>query len=484
LRLGAAAKARLLKENGMNITRRSVLAATAASLLPRTALGADNVSIRIDPRRRLRLLPADYMGLGFETSAVATSGLLSADNHTYVQLIRTLGAQGVIRVGGNVSDYSHYDANGTPKNLPKDTVLTRASFRQLRTFLDATGWKLIWGLNLGTGRLDNMVEEARAVTDAVGDKLIAFEVGNEPDLFSHAGHRPGNYDYAAWHSEFRRYKTAIRAVLPRAPFAGPDIAMHSLDWMQSFAKDEAGDLALLTAHHYITGQDNPASTIQFMLAEEKKYQRALSTFQSISRSARIPWRMCETASFSGGGKAGVSDTFASALWALDYLFVLAGYDCVGVNMQTGVNHLGVVSKYTTITDDLAGRYAAAPEYYGLLAFAQAGKGEQIAVNLDTGGLNLTAYATRSGSNITLTVINKDMSRDASVSISGLAAKQAQAMRLRAPSLTATSGITLGGAPVDTSGKWSGGKSDPVKLSGGRAVLEVPSGSAALITLTI
>lgn len=468
----------------MNITRRTVLAsAAAASLVPRAAAAADNVSIRIDPRRVLRALPADYMGLSFESSAVATPGLLSADNRTYVQLVRTLGAQGVIRVGGNVSDYSSYDANGTAKNLPKNTVLTAESLRQLKSFLDATGWRLIWGLNLGTGRLDNMVEEARAVADAAGDRLIAFEVGNEPDLFVHAGHRKGNYDYAAWHAEFRRYKSAIRAVLPRAPFAGPDIAMHSLDWMQSLAKDEAGDLALLTAHHYITGQENPASTVPFMLAEEKKYQPVLSKFQAISKDARIPWRMCETSSFSGGGKAGVSDTFASALWALDYLFVLAGYDCVGVNLQTGINHLGVLSKYTPINDDRAGHYTAAPEYYGLLAFAQAGKGEQLAVNLDAGGVNLTAYATRSGAAVRLMVINKDMRRDAAVSISGAAAKQAQAMRLSAPSLTATTGITLGGAAVEANGKWTGGKSDPVKFSGGRAMLDVPSGSAALVTFS-
>ena len=56
--------------------------------------------------------------------------------------------------------------------------------------------------------------------------------------------------------------------------------------------------------------------------------------QADAQAARVPWRMCETQSFSGGGKAGVSDTFASALWALDYLFVLAGYGCAGVNMET------------------------------------------------------------------------------------------------------------------------------------------------------
>jgi len=238
------------------------------------------------------------------------------------------------------------------------------------------------------------------------------------------------------------------------------------------------DIALLTAHHYITGQANPAATLEFMLQEEKKFQPALAKFQAASESVHVPWRMCETASFSGGGKAGVSDTFASALWALDYLFVLASYGCSGVNMETGVNHLGVISKYTPISDDLAGHHGAAPEYYGLLAFAEAAKGEQLSLALDAGGLNLTAYATRSGSNVTLTMINKDMNRDASIAITGIAAKQARVMRLTAPSLTATTGITLGGASVDGSGKWSGGKSDPVKL----ASIDVPAGSAALVTL--
>jgi hypothetical protein len=468
----------------MTITRRTVLAASAAiPFVSGTARAATGVSIRINPRRKLRALPTDYMGLGFEASSVATPGLLSADNHTYVQLVRNLGHNGVIRVGGNVSDFSVYDANGTPKNLPKDTVLTKENFRQLRTFLDATGWKLIWGLNLGTGKLDNMVEEARAIADAAGDRLIAFEVGNEPDLFSRAGHRQGNYDYAAWHAEFRRTKTAIRTVLPHAAFAGPDIATGAVDWMQSFARDEEGDIALLTAHHYITGQANPAATLETMLQEEKKYQPMLARFQAISQSARVPWRMCETASFSGGGKAGVSDIFAAALWALDYLFVLSSYGCSGVNMETGVNHLGVISKYTPIGDDLAGHHAAAPEYYGLLAFAQAGKGEQLSLTSDAGGINLTAYAMRQGQNVALTVINKDISRDASVTISGVTAKQARVLRLSAPSLTATTGISLGGASVDGSGQWSGGKSDPVKLPGGTATLEVPAGSAALVTLS-
>jgi len=467
----------------MRISRRTMLAASAAIPFAGPAHAAGAVSIKLDPHRSLRAIPADYMGLGFEASSVAMN-LLSADNHAYVRLVRNLGQQGVIRVGGNVSDFSVYDAKGQSKSLPKDTVLTAENFRQLRTFLDATGWKLIWGLNLGTGKLDNAVEEARAVVDAVGDRLIALEIGNEPDLFARAGHRSGTWDYAHWHGEYRRFKTAIRAVLPHVAFAGPDIAGGAMDWMEGFARDEGADIALLTAHHYITGQANPAATLETMLQEEKKYQPVLAKFQAASESIHVPWRMCETQSFSGGGKAGVSDSFAAALWALDYLFVLASYGCSGVNMETGVNHLGWISKYTPISDDLANHYGAAPEYYGLLAFTQAARGEQIALTCETGGINLTAYATQQKGATTLTVINKDMNRDATIEVASAAAlHRAQVTRLTAPSVSALTGASLGGATVAPDGSWSGAKSDPVRIAGGKAVLDVPAGSAALIALT-
>jgi len=92
---------------------------------------------------------------------------------------------------------------------------------------------------------------------------------------------------------------------------------------------------------------------------------------------------------------------------------------------------------------------------------------------------LRPYAT-----LRLVVINKDMSRDASVTISNLGgAEPASVMRLNAPSLTANTAITLGGASVGNGGKWRGGKSEPVKPAGGKALLDVPAGSAALVTFS-
>jgi hypothetical protein len=460
----------------MTLSRRHMLCAAAAlPFAPSCARAAEGVTITIDPGARLRTVPADYMGLGYEISSVAVKGLLAGGNHTYVQLVKNLGPRGVIRIGGNTSDFSRYDAHGTAVSAPKASVVTEANLRELRSFLDAIGWKLIWGLNLGSDKLDNAVEQAQAVAGIMGDKLIALEIGNEPDLFVNQGHRPRPYDFAMWLADYRRYKAAIRAVLPRVAFAGPDLA-GSVDWMEQFARQES-DIALLTAHHYITGQANPAATLETLLAEERKYQSSLARFQAASSAAGKPWRMCETASFSGGGKAGVSDTFAAALWVLDYLFVLSTFGCAGVNMETGVNHLGRISYYTPIGDDLQGRYSAAPEYYGLLAFAQAGKGETVAARCEAGGVNMTAYAVRqSGNSLCLVLINKDQAREANVAVNGVTARNARMMRLTAPSLTAMSGITLGGASVDGEGNWRG-KSESVRLAGG---LQVPAASAALV----
>ena len=94
----------------MRITRRIMMAASAALPFAGSARAATPVSIRIEPSRVLRTIPADFLGLGFESLSVA--GLLSPQNQAYVRLVRNLGPSGVIRIGGNVSDYTRYEPNG------------------------------------------------------------------------------------------------------------------------------------------------------------------------------------------------------------------------------------------------------------------------------------------------------------------------------------------------------------------------------------
>jgi hypothetical protein len=445
-----------------------------------TATRQIKINLTIDSDQRLGPIPADFMGLGYEISSVATPGLLSASNRVYVGLVRRLGERGVIRIGGNTSDYSSFAARATAVSMPKGTKINETGLRDLAGFLDAIGWSLIWGLNLGNGSVDDAVAEARALAHAVGDRLLAFEIGNEPDLYVHEGHRP-HYSYEQYLAEYRRYKSAIRTALPHVGFAGPDAA-GATGWVERFATDEGRDLRLLTHHYYREGQ-NPASTADKLLRPDAKLAAMLDRMRAASRSSGVPYRICETNSFSGGGRPGVSDTFAAALWALDYLCVLAWHGAGGANMETGINQLDFISSYSPIGDDHHGHYRAAPEYYGMLAFAEACHGERIAVSYDGGAVNLTAYATVDANGSTaLVIVNKDRGTDADMRIAVKSgARSVRVMRLSAPSFDSNTGVTLGGAAVEQDGQWRG-HSEHAGVIHGICRVHVPATSAAIVKL--
>lgn len=439
----------------------------------------------VDVERKLGMIPRDFMGLGYEISSVPVPDLLSANNHTYVQLVRTLSTAGVIRVGGNTSDYSRFTSDGKAVSEPKGTIVNSASLQQLATFLNATSWRLIWSLNLGSTDEQQAIAEAESVMNTVGDNLLAFEIGNEPDLFGRGtAHRPKNYDYAAFIKEFRRYKAAIRAKLPKAPFAGPDAATVT-DWVTRFAMDEGSDIKLLT-HHYYRQCAGPTSMVDKLLRVDPKLGPMLATLRTASLNAHVPYRICETNSFCGGGQPGVSDTFGAALWALDFMFTLAYAGCAGVNIETGVNQLGFVSSYSPIRRKEHDGYSAMPIYYGMLAFAHASRGRCVAVDCDAAGANVTAYAVLEGqTGLSVTIINKEMSADADVDLS--IAKEfrgGQVLRLSAPSLDSKEGVTFAGSSVSASGKWQARSSEFLHGSRSRKMIRLPAGSAAVLKLKI
>jgi hypothetical protein len=453
----------------------------APANLPRPRLGS-LVQIQVHVDKTLGRIPADFMGLGYEISSVAELGLLTSANQAYVQFVRTLGEAGVIRIGGNTSDYASWSQDGPAVSSPKATVVDRRSLVDLASFLRATGWRLIWGLNLGQGSIAEAVDEAVAVAASVGDSLLAFEIGNEPDLFPGV-HRPGNYSYADYFAEYGRFKQAIRDKLPTAPFAGPDVLVQT-DWLEQFAATEASDLQLLTHHYYAEGPpENPASTIENLLKSNEGLTSILARAKAASSASGVPYRICETNSCFGGGKAGVSDTMAAALWGLDLMFLLAESNAGGINFETGINQLGFFSWYSPIGLDSAQGYRAQPLYYAMLAFRVAGHGDRLSLTMDANGLNLTAYAAQSDSGETwLTLINKEAARQAFVRASCPGFGSAGALRLTAPSLTSKDDARLGGTAVASSGAWTPPPLQRVRITGGELELTVPAASAALIHL--
>jgi len=462
------------------------MATYAAASLPAFGSPADEtgpLTITVRTDRPAYSIAPDFMGLGYEISSVSRPGLLSASNKVYVQLVRTLSTRGVIRIGGNTSDFARYSAADTPVSSAFGTVVNDAVLNDLGGFLEATGWKLIWGLNLGKGSEADAIAEAQAVLAIAGRNLLAFEIGNEPDLFSNAKHRKPGYTYDDWITEYRSYKNALRARFPQIPFAGPDAAGKT-DWVTRFAKDEGKDIVLLTQHYYREGQ-NPTSTIEKLLGSDPKLQPRLDQLSAASKTSGLRYRICEVNSFSGGGRPGVSDTMAGALWALDYMFTLANYGCSGVNMETGVNHRDFISSYSPIGDDEQGHYSVKPEYYGMLAFSLAGKGRLLETQMDSTAPEVKTYATQPDRGmLTLTSINKGSAPRALTLAIGetMKGKRASVIRLSAPSVDANTGVTLGGAEVAATGTWEPSKPEVAQVYNRRLEINLPAASAVIVQI--
>ena len=441
---------------------------------------SQTVRIQIDPGIVLGRISPDFMGFGYETSAVAQTNYFSAENKTLIQLYRNLGSSGLIRIGGNISDHTQYLPAGQAqvKTEKAVTVINQASLENFAGFVQATGWKVMWGLNLGTGSKAAAAREAVAVDQALKGSLQSFQIGNEVEILPRF-----NHVYQSYHAAYLDYKAAVRTALPQAPFSGPD-SVGNWPWITNFVSTESGDMKLLTHHYYRGGAREPATSLAKLLRPDRAWTHRLSQLQKLSGEYAVPFRINEVNSFSGGGKPDVSDTFGSALWCLDYMFQLASYGGNGINLETDINQLGWISHYSPIVHDASGNCRARPEYYGMLAFALSGKGELLKVTLAKTDVNVSAYATKNDDQqLWVIVINKDLSRDLTAEIT-LPKDHASvaAFWLKAPSVESKDQVTLAGAAVSANGQWTAGPPEPVETQNGLVNLFVPKTSAVLLRL--
>lgn len=450
-------------------------AAVASSL--RGFADEPSVVILTPSMGKLIAVPANFVGLGYEMSSVATAGLLSASNDRYVRLVKGLGSNGVIRVGGIVADYTRYVPTGAAIAEPKNTVITRERLEQFGGFLHKVGWSAIWSVNFAQGTVEDAVMEVREVASVLGSRLLAVELGNEVENYSR-GERPfrgTSYTYENYRAEYDRWHGAIVEAVPGVNFAAPDTAA-SVEWVERMALDAKGDVQLLTTHYYRGGEKD--GTAAQLLQPDPHLKEVLERLSAASKMSAIPWRMCETNSFFGGGKAGLSDTFLGALWTLDYMLLLASYGCAGVNIETGVNQLGFVSHYSPILDDGKGTNRAGAPYYGMLAFAIARKGctGMMPVAVSDSAKGITAYLLGASGKVRCAVLINRGGEDVTVSIAGLGLRRAWTMRLVAPDISSVTGITFAGASVGEDGVLAGNQVD--RVEGMRVLL--PKMSAAVV----
>src|SRR5439155_9353793 len=209
-----------------------------------------------------------------------------------------------------------------------------------------------------------------------------------------------------------------------------------------------------------------------------------------------PIRLDETNSAAGGGIQGVSDTYASALWSMDYSLLMAQDGFAGLDFHGGLGvcgaplYNGKFQHYTPIcaaneADAQAKVYIAAPEYYGLWMASRMGPGTFLPVTV-SGDRNVTAYAVRGDDGRTrVAVIEKDDTAAApvrvDVRITG-ANGPARVLHLTGETLAGKQGVAIQGTAVGRDGHLRHRPADRATVRNGSLTLDLASGSAAVATL--
>lgn len=465
--------------------------AGAAARRPRKPPASTKVNVSIDPSATIGpTVPQDFLGLSFEAGSLpAIAGY--AHSGDLVNLMRSLG-QGVMRFGGiSVDTEAAWSDEGAPPAWAHATI-TPQDLEGVAALAQAAGWRVLLGVTFGHYEPAAAAQEAQVAQSLLGTSLEGIAIGNEPDRFVADGLRTSPWSFADYLGEADAYQAAIAAAAPGVPIVGPDASSGELllAWLSNLAADEHP--ALLTAHYYpLTKCEAYPPRLSDLLSPLTRANETaiLTQLSALAVSRKIPLRLDETNNVSCRGEPGVSNVFASALWAVDYLARAMASGIAGIDLHDLISE---PLSYSPLVADgpqelASGALHANPEWYALLLADRLLGDRPVHAHVLGGESTLTAAAFAApGGGLQLVLVDfaPPGARRLLVRLRLPSSFRAgPILRLTAPGLTATSGVTLGGGAVSSEGTWSSVAPLPY-VSGrpGSLALSMPASSAALVTL--
>ncbi len=464
---------------------------------------ADNSALTLGSATMGRPIPPGFVGLSMEfrglEAYVGTDP--SALDPAFIQLIRdiTPNQQPVLRIGGDSTDWTWWPVPKMARPPGVKYDLTPDWMSVARSLTATLHARLILGVNLEADNRAVASAEGHAMVDRIGRNAIkALEIGNEPELYASFGWykslsgqqvpgRPPGYDEAGFFRDFSSFAGSLPDVALAGPSSGSAVWLAELG---SFLRDESR-VRLATVHAYpLKHCASNTVTIGELLSDTSSHGLALAITPWLAAAAQrgVPLRVDEINAVTCGGQRGVSNVFGSALWALDTMFELAKIGVNGVNIQTVPNTINEVLGATFANGSWQVRVH--PEYYGLIMFAQAAPPGALLLRLSSNPLvGVKVWATRApGGRVHVVVINKHLRASETVRLRIPSAHgPASIEQLRAPSITAESGVTLGGqtfGSTTSTGVLAGhAQATTLDPTAGTYVVQVPAASATMLTLS-
>jgi hypothetical protein len=448
---------------------------------------AVNATVKVTRGTVMGHLSPGAAGFSFEKSHLSDA-FFTPTHAPLIAMFKLLGP-GVVRIGADDVNNSVWMPSATfVKPGTTSPNVGTAEIDALAQFLDATGWKAIYAVNMrGNSTPQTAVTELTYVVPKLGANLQAVEIGNELNL----------YPISNAESVWRSFAQAIRQAFPTTLIAGPG-DFEDINYATKFISGESSLIDIVT-HHYYRGQAGTSTaTLANLVNPDSVVTSGSQSLANSVSSNKIKggFRYGEANSYSSHGQAGISDALISALWGINFILTTSQYGSVGVNFHGGGQNMdgnngpnGVSScdrpfVYSPLKEVDSRVTAAQPLFYGMLLVSRMGSGDMLPTSVsNAGSVPLRAYAVLPGDGSTSVVlVNSDASTGVNASVDVAASvSSASALYLRGGSLTATTGITLGQAAVNPDGSWAPKPAYALSHTGTILTVPVPAASAVLIT---
>ena len=526
----------------------------ADSQAPRLA----KATLTVLPGAPLQAVPRSFLGISTEYWALPLYARRMALFERVLEMLHVPGSGPfVVRVGGDSADHAFW-APRAARLPPWAFTLNSTWLGQVRELVHRLGVHLIVDLNLITDTPAEAAAWASAAEHGLPrHSIVGFEIGNEPDIYSHrgwiattagrmiadaqlsaraggrlpadlggaltsdlggrlslglggrlssragcrfssragaglssgaGGQLPSGLTPADYVTDFRAYTAALHGVAPGVPLLGPALANPhaNVRWIARLLADKPAALKTVSVHRYPysacakrRGQaDFP--TLSRLLSRQASagLTRSLEPAIALAHRAGLPIRLTELNSITCGGRAGLSNAFATALWAPAALLHLARAGIDGVNVHIRANTINAPFALS------AGGLTARPLLYGLILFARTlGPSAALApVALRApSSPHLSAWAVRvRGSELHVLLINEGR-RAVKVTLRLPTTGSAWVQRLLAPSAASASHVTLAGQQLGRDAAWQRQRVEPqIAAATGGYRVTVPRFSAALL----
>lgn len=381
----------------------------------------------------------------------------------------------ILRVGGDSADRTFWDPNGYREPTWAYAV-TPAWLRRTSALVHRLGLRLILDMNLVTGTAQDAARLAAAEEAGLPrGSIIAFEIGNEPDIYDRpfwiamfdrwgidGDHLlPRAVSAISYTQDFLTYAGALERIAPGATLLGPAVAHpdRATDWISTLISGAAGELGMVSAHLYpfsacVARSSRSYPTISRLLSNSATVAlaRRIGPALRIARRAGLELRLTELNSVTCGGKPGVSNTFATALWAPDALFSLVHAGVAGVNIHVRASAINAPFRLTDRG------LQARPLLYGLILFSRTLGPDARLVDLHlhaNSSLHLNAWAVQVGGDVLHVLLLDKGEKPVRVDLRVPATGPATVERLIAPSTRSESHVTLDGQRLSPRATWEG-----------------------------